>query len=501
MRADFTTRFAGEYEGGLRTLLADGAVFPNAAYRHGVTVTAAGHASISTGLHPSHTGMVGNSWYDLRAGKDVNCIADGDYEPVGGTGRKASPLTLFADTIGDRLKKAHAGSQVYSVSWKDRAAILLAGREADAAYWFSSDCGCFITSSYYQQTAPAWLTAFNERKTADSFAGATWERLLEDASRYEKLARPDVFPGEGEDVFPHALPAAPGADLYDALGRSPYNDELILEAALALVDAQDLGGDEEPDVLAISFSATDLIGHRFGPFSQEAMDNHLRLDRTLGKLLEALDERVGLGNVVLGFSADHGAAPLPEDAQRAHAGALRVTSSQIAKVVEDAVKASFPKATKAVAAINAGNVYFDLDALSNASVARDRAEALAKEALLEQDWVEEVFTHADMLDDSRPSEDYLGLYRNSFFARRSPHLFVRLCEGCYPGAAPGTGHGSPYLYDRAVPVILMGRGFRAGSFEAEAGPEDLAPTIAKTLGIEMPLEPDTRILTEALGSE
>ncbi len=499
MRADYLTRFKDEYQGGFKTLLDHGAVFNKAAYRHAVTVTAAGHATISTGMHPSHTGMVGNTWYDLSAGKEVNCIADGAYEPVGGPGRKASPTPLLEKTIGDRLKEAHPASRVYSVSWKDRAAILMAGRGADAAFWFSDACGCFITSSYYQKTPPDWLTAFNDRKLADTYAGKSWERLLDDAALYDKLSREDDFESERPDsVFPHQLPATAEAGLYDALGRTPFNDELILQAALSLVDAYELGADDEPDVLAVSFSATDLIGHRYGPFSQEAMDNDLRLDRTFGKLLDGLDERVGLEHVALAFTADHGAVPAPEDAKHAPAGARRILSEDIAKIVDEAVRKRFPKATKVVASINTGNVYLNLDALSDVGIARDPAEQVAKEALLEQDWVEEVFIHADMLDESKPSEGFLGLYRNSFFARRSPHLFVRLCEGCYPGALPGTGHGSPYLYDRAVPVVFLGPAFNSGEYDAESGPEDIAPTIAKTVGIDMPVEPDSRILSEAL---
>ena len=498
LRADYLTRFDDYYQGGFRTLLDEGAVFTKAAYRHGVTVTAAGHAAISTGKHPSNTGMVGNSWYDLRAGEEANCIADEDYEPVGGPGRKASPMPLFADTIGDLLKKAYGGAQVYSVSWKDRAAVLLAGREADAAYWFSTDCGCFITSSYYQDDAPKWLTDFNAESLADSHVGGTWERLLDDESLYEELARADGFPGEGKQAFPIRLPSAGEDGYYSALGRTPFNDELILEAALALVDAYQLGADGEPDVLAVGFSATDLIGHRYGPFSQKAMDNHLRLDRTLGRLLEGLDERVGLRNVALGLSADHGAVPLPEDGRHGFAKAQRIPDGLIAQTVSQAVRERYAKATSVVAAVNAGNVYLDLEALSDVGIARDRAEALAKEALLKEDWVVEVFTHADLLDQTKPSQGFLGLYRNSFFPRRSPHLFVRLCEGCHPGDEPGTGHGSPYLYDRAVPVILFGRGFQSGAYDAEAGPEDLAPTIALMLEVEMPLESDTRILHEAL---
>ena len=285
LRSDYLTRFAELYEGGFKSLLEDGANFTNSAYRHAATYTAAGHASVSTGLHPASHGMINNSWYDATKDAIVNCISDEDYTAVGGPGRRASPRPLLADSIGDLLKKKHGGSKVYSISSKDRAALMLAGRGADGAFWYSPGCGCFVTSSYYQGGIPAWLETFNASQPTSAYAGKSWQRLLDDQSIYEKLARADTFPTEANGTateFPHTLPQA---GVESKLSPTPYADELTLNAALAAISSGELGSDGEPDLLAIGFSGTDYIGPRYGPHSQEAMDQNLRLDRHLATLL------------------------------------------------------------------------------------------------------------------------------------------------------------------------------------------------------------------------
>jgi predicted AlkP superfamily pyrophosphatase or phosphodiesterase len=498
MRGDFLTRFNDLYKGGFKRLLDGGAVFPDAAYRHAVTVTAAGHATIGTGLHPSHHGMVGNTWWDYETGKDRNCVSDPDVVSVAGDGPKASPSTLLADTLGDKLKKMDADSKVIGISWKDRSAILPSGRDADGAFWFSADCGCFVTSSHYGETAPAWLADFNERNLADRWVGKSWERLLSDENMYIERAREDAYPTEADGVattFPHALPDEASKKYYNAMNQTPFADELILEAALAAMDGYELGEDGHPDVLAIGFSGTDAIGHEYGPFSQEAMDQNLRLDGVLGRLFDELDYRVGLENVVVALTADHGALPLAE-----FVDGKRISSGEVAEVINSEVRRRMPALDKVVVSVNAGNIYLDLARIEAEGVSEDVVETAAIAALMNTGEVDRVYAQIDLEGPEPVNDPHWALHRNSFYAPRSPQLLVLWKPMVYVGGKFGTGHGSAYDYDRHVPVVLFGRGVKAGNYPGQAGPEDIAPTLGKLIGVEMPLESDTRVLEEALAT-
>lgn len=498
LRPDYLTRFADLYEGGFHTLLDNGANFTNSAYRHASTYTAAGHASVSTGLHPAAHGVIANSWYDSARGAVVNCIADDEYAAVGGRGRRASPRPLLADTLGDLLKRKHGGSKVYAFSSKDRSALLLAGRGADGAFWYSDPCGCFVTSSYYANGLPEWLAAFNAAKPAAAYAGKRWERLLADRSLYEKLAREDDFPTEADGqatTFPHALPEK---GFEAQVQQTPFADELTLQAALAALDSGELGADGEPDLLAIGFSATDRIGHRYGPYSQEAMDHNLRLDRLLADLLTAIDRRAGLDKTVVALTADHGVLPLVEELQRRGAAARRVDPGAFWQRARDALKQRFPDAPDLVAEASGNRLYWRLAAFRNGAVERAEAEKFLTEQLRRDPLVANVHTASDLAGASADAPETLRLFANAYFERRSPHVFVHFKEFVYAGGAHGTGHGSAHAYDREVPVLLYGAGIRQGTFEKPAGPEDIAPTLARLLRLEMPKETDTRILAEAL---
>ena len=494
LRADYLTRFADLYEGGFKTLLAEGAVFENAAYRHATTYTASGHAAISTGMHPVHSGMVGNSWFDYEKDANVNCIADDEYAAVGGVGRAASPRPLLADTFGDLLKAADDQSQVISVSWKDRAAILMGGKKADLAVWFSTDCGCWVTSEYYTKQAPEWMATLNQSNPTERYVGATWDRLIDDVELYNANAREDEFPTEGDGkatTFPHHMPDEGGAGFPGRLAATAFSDELILEAALAALDANDLGSDDHPDVFAVSFSGTDLVGHQYGPLSHEAMDNHLRLDRLLAKLLAAVDAKVGLENVTVALSADHGVMTMPE---QTGGETKRMAPKAAIDLVNNAAAKKWPAVGSVVTAAGAGGLYLDLPKLKKNAVDPDEVARFVKEQLETVPEIEEVLLASELEGD-----DLLHrLFRNSYYAERSPQVFLCWKDSVYPGGARGASHGTPHAFDREVPVILMGRGVQSGRFTDEAGPEDIAPTVETILGIPVQKEDDARVLTEAL---
>ena len=503
MRYDYLTRFQDLYQGGFRTLLDKGAVFTEARYRHALTLTAPGHAAIMTGRHPATSGITSNQWFDPDLNAIRTAVADPDYRAVGGPGSGASPRSLLVDTFGDRLKQKNPAGRVVAVSIKDRSAILMAGRDADAAYWYSAACRCFVTSSYFMEQPPDWLTAFNHLNLPDRFQGKLWERLLDDPAVYEKYSRADRFEHEFDGrrvVFPHVLNGAEApSDMSPNARRSPFGDQLLLEAALAAMEGHELGSDDAPDLLAVGFSAPDYVGHVFGPFSQEAMDLYLRLDRALGRLFTELDERVGPDRTLIVLTSDHGAAPVVEEAKKQGLPAKTIPASALPDAVTAAFSKRAPFIGDALAFFDAPHFFLDFPKLEGRGVARREAEEIAREALLITDSVAAVYTHRDMLGGAQGDDPFRQLYRNSFFEPRSPHLMVRLREHHYIKASQGaTGHGTPHNYDRHIPIIFFGRQIPPGRYAQACGPEDIAPTLATLLGVPLPPMVDARLLTEIL---
>ena len=491
------------FRSGLRRLLDQGAVFTNAHFRHGITLTAPGHATIATGRHPSSTGITANNFYSAELKRRIVSVFDPEERAVGGPGSSSSPRFLLGPTLGDVLKRKYPDARVVSLALKDRSAILLAGHEADAAYWFSTRCGCWVTSSYYLQQPPAWLQSFNDTRPADRFAEQSWTKLLEDTELYLLHAREDAFPAEnhGEHyTFPRNWSAGPPDEqFYAQLMDSGLSDEVVLEGVFAALDGHELGRDSTTDLLAVSFAGLDRVGHAFGPLSQEALDTALRLDRVLGKLFETIEEKVGLDHVVIALTADHGAMPLVEYLQAQGVAAKRIPKPALPEAVTRAVRKRFPKVGNVVAYFDPPHIFFDLKELEKHGVPRSEAETLGREALMGTGFVEKVYTHDDLQRDSSAGDPYWLLYRNSFYEPRSQHLIVRLKQNHYVDRSQGsTGHSSPYDYDRHVPLMLWGARINSGRYEEPAGPEDLAPTLAKLAELEMPPEPDGRFLLEAL---
>jgi predicted AlkP superfamily pyrophosphatase or phosphodiesterase len=501
MRYDYLVRFAPLFKGGFKALLDKGAVFTSARYRHACTETGPGHSVILSGRSPNHSGIVANSWYDSVSRKSVNVVDDPVQAPIGGLGRAASPANFIGFTLGDVLKKTSPASRVVGVSLKDRAAILMAGRRADAAYWYEAKEGHFITSTYYVKEAPAWLAAWNARHIADRYAGRPWTRLLPDTGLYLKYAGPDDIDGESDrkdTVFPHALPGTPPSpEYYDGLRSTPAADEMVLGAALAAMDAHDLGRRDATDLLAIGFSGTDVIGHTYGPDSQEQMDQILRLDLVLGQLFEEVDERVGPGRTLVVLTADHGVMPLVEVLKKKGIEARRVSPEALEAPVKAALARRFPGATGIVANYDAPHFYLDSAAMEGQHIARDEVEAAISEALKATGLVDAVYTPRQMMGEAPAGGADVELFRRAFFEPRSPQILVETRPYVYIDDHPGgTGHGTPHDYDRHVPIVFRGPGVKAGSYDGECGPEDIAVTLGRLIGVDYPLQDASRILSE-----
>jgi predicted AlkP superfamily pyrophosphatase or phosphodiesterase len=501
MRYDYLERFRPLFEGGLKQLLDQGSIFTEARYRHAVTETAPGHSVILSGRSPRYTGIVANDWYDAFDHSMHNAVDDRVQDVVGGKGRSASPASFLGYTLGDRLKKVHAASRVVGVAGKDRAAILMAGRRADLAAWYSGADGHFVTSTYYVREEPTWLASFNARRLPDSYGERAWTRLLPDTALYEKYAGPDAVDGEadGKDAtFPHLVKARPRSpDLYGRLSSTPYADEVVLQAALAAMDAYQLGRRGATDLLAVGFSATDYIGHEYGPDSQEMMDQILRLDRVLGRLLAEVDRRVGSGRVLMVLTADHGVMPLVEVLQARGAASKRIDPELLKSRVEQALATRFPGAPRLIAEYDAPNFYLDLERIDASHLSRSDVEETARRALMATGLVEAVYTQGQLLGPTPADDPEFELFKSSFFQPRSPHLTVRMRPYVYLGEDPGgTGHGTVQEYDRHVPIVFWGRGIRPSTSARPCGPEDIAPTLGRLLGIDYPPEPGARVLEE-----
>ena len=495
LRYDYLTRFEDLYTGGFRKLLEKGALFTEARYRHGVNVTAVGHATIVTGRHPSRHGIVGNRWYDHVLGRDIGAVEDPAYAAVGGAGARTSPRKLLVPTLGDLLKQSDRRSITVGIGTKDRVAVLLAGTAGDAAYWFSEDCGCFITSNYFASEPPAWLTEFRWQHSADTYLDTPWTRLVDAPQLYRERSREDAFKAESDGsniVFPH-VPRT-----YEDLKKTHNYDEFVLDAVAEAMEFHEIGRDDVTDLLAVGFAATDHIGHSFGPFSQEAMDQHLRLDLLLGRLWDVVDKRVGLENTIVVLTADHGVAPLVAQSQVQGIPAKAVRETVIRNAVNQAVAEHLGQ-SDIVAYVDGGHVAFNVKAIEAGGLGREEVERVAKQALLALDPVAAVYAHADLraeLDEQDP-DLYRALYRNSVYPGRGPHLLVQLKPLYYTGESQGhTTHISAHDYDRHVPIFFMGGGANPGRYDKPSGPEDIAPTLAALLGLDIEPEPDARVLDE-----
>lgn len=536
-RYDYLTRFAPLFgKGGFRRLMRDGAFWANANFNYIPTKTAPGHAAIMTGASPSGHGVIANEWFDRASSRKVFAAADSGVKTLGGGPRETanSPHRLLASTVGDELRVAtNNRAKVIGVSDKPRAAIMPAGRKANAAYWLSSVAGTAISSTYYFDELPAWVKRFNQTRPLDKYFGARWDRLLAERE-YLKYAGPDAPPWENIDkapgqtnVFPHWVTGGakqPNADFYDALDHSPFVNDVIVALTVAAIGNEQLGADEVTDVLTVSLSGTDHVGHRFGPNSQEVMDVVLRADKQVEQLLDFVDQRIGLENIIVVFSSDHGVAPLLDWAMATRQGGLRIRNRQIASAIRDGVRQRYGRdasdyilqyeeaGAKKDAILN-GQVYFNRSAIERDGLQPDEVIDVAGKAVLKIDGVAGYFTSADLkrcLSSSRannaaaetnrcPSDTIFRSVLNGYSSERSGDLIVVQKPFNYIGdAADPANHGTPYRYDTHVPVIIMGRDFKRGRYHRPVTPADIAPTLSSVLGIPAPNQSRGRILREGI---
>ena len=477
-RYDYLLRFRNQYTGGLNRLLNEGAVFDNAHLEHYPTVTAIGHATALTGATPALSGIVGNDWYDRESRKRVLSISDETVKVLGGNGDGASPHRLLVSTLGDEIKMAHRGSaHVVGISLKDRSAILPAGRMADAAYWYDSATGNFVSSTYYFADLPEWVKQFDARRPSDNFAGYEW------------------LTGMAPPQSKH-LPATPGPDLYSAVFGSPAGNELLEAFVEQAIEAERLGRHDTTDLLTVSFSSNDVVGHSFGPDAPEVRDISIRTDRLLAKLFDYLDRLIGLQNVLVMLTADHGVSPLPEKLAERKMPGGRMTGADLFDPMRAALEAKFGKGEWILDTAGT-SPYLNLDLIRAKGVDEAEVRRTAAKAVATEPHVLRVYTRDQLLLGQVPHDPISDRVIRSFNAKRSGDLEI-LLEPYWIRSAHGTTHGTPYSYDSHIPLIFMGPQIRPGHYFQNVALNDAAPTLATILGVETPSGSVGRVLYEII---
>jgi hypothetical protein len=466
-RYDYLTRFRSSYHAGFERLLTKGAVFTNARYEHYPTVTAVGHSTFMSGATPSMSGIIGNEWYDRETGKTVTSVSDDSVKLLGAAGDGASPRRMLVSTVGDELKMARTGSKVVGFSLKDRSAILPAGHMADGAYWFDPHAGSFVSSAFYFAELPAWVAAYNAARPADGFRGAHW--------------------------LDHVLPS--DASVYAALEGSPYGNDLVESFVERAVQGEKLGQRDATDLLAVSFSANDYVGHAAGPDSPEVREVSIQTDRVFGKLFDFLDHAVGMANVLVIMTADHGVAPVPEvNAARKMPGG-RMPAGVVRKAVETALIDKYGAGQWILSPSDVA-FYFNRELIRQKKLDAAEVERTAADAARAVAHVFRVYTR-DMLIHGAVDPEVGTQVMNGFYAPRSPDVYV-LLEPYWLYGSKGTTHSTTFSYDAHVPVIFMGPGIKPGRFNRQISVNDVAPTLAAYLDIETPSGSVGRCLAEIL---
>jgi predicted AlkP superfamily pyrophosphatase or phosphodiesterase len=496
LRGDMPIRYADRFgEGGFRYLMERGYHYRNAHYRHANTFTAVGHATLATGGNTPEHGIAGNEWYDREKGVEVYGVEDLNCTVLGAEGEAAagrSPRNLTSSTFGDELVAATGGaSRVFGVSIKDRGATLMAGH-LGKAFWYDPDSGRIVTSSYYYDAYPAWVDAWNAAKHADAWVGGAWS-LLRPLDEYVYAAaddRPGERPYKSQgNTFPHPMPEVAGKDYYGALRFTPMGDMLTLQFARDLMREERLGQGDHTDVLTISLSATDYIGHAFGPNSLEAEDNMLQLDRSLASFFADIENHLGLDNTLIVLSSDHGMDEIPEFTQHLGCDAGRHVPEDFIAGANAAIKTRFDVTDDLVLTFKNPSLYLDEARVRALGLDLATVETALAETMVAMPGFAHAVTRSDLLAGLVPDTELMGRVSKAFHPQRSGNVLLVQSPSwyLYPEAQKFAAmHGSPYGYDTYVPIFFAGPGIAPGTSQRPVAPEDIASTITACLGVKAP---------------
>lgn len=493
MRYDYLTRFWNHYEeGGFKRLVKEGFNCKNNHFNYAPTSTGPGHASVYTGTTPSRHGIIGNFWYDKVNDEEVYCASDSTYVSVGtiSDAGKMSPHRMNVTTITDELRlHTQMRGKTIAIALKDRGAVIPGGHTANAAYWFhGADAGHWVTSSYYMDELPKWVNDWNASDKVKAYKkswttlkdiSTYWESGL-DSNNYEGL-----FETETATTFPHntAEMLNKNGD-FEILKATPYGNNITTDFALEALEKESLGADAITDFLAISYSSTDYVGHKFGVNSKEVQDTYVRLDRDLKRLLETLDKKVGKNEYTVFLTADHGAIDVPAYLKDKKIPAGYIDFDTMATKFNEFLKYTFGT-TDIVKNFSNYQYFLNHKIIKNIDMDLEDAQKLIAKELLNYEGVDQVFTGHQMWNNHYTSGVPYVL-QNGFNQKRSGDILIVLKPGFIDYPKTGSTHGSPQIYDTHVPLLFYGKGIQRGSTVERTEIPDIAPTISALLGISFP---------------
>lgn len=504
MRWDYLYRFNSLFaaNGGFKRMMNEGFTSNNTLIPYAPTVTACGHTCVYTGSVPAIHGITGNNWWDNQLNRSVYCSEDKTVNTVGSNTEagQMSPKNMLSTTVCDELKLAtNFKSKVIGVAIKDRGSILPAGFSANAAYWYDNKTGDFITSTYYMNDLPAWVNQFNKRKIVDSFYQIGWNTILS-PSKYLEFATEDTKAyeatpfGKEMNAFPYDLSKFKGKD-YGKIATTPFGNSLTVEMAKAAVINEKLGAGSNTDFLAVSFSSPDYIGHSFGPNSWEMVDDYIRLDADLGKLLGFLDATVGKNQYTVFLTADHAVAHIPGFMKEHKLPGGIFDEGNIRKELNDQIKEKFGIASVVESVANY-QVSLNHAKIDTAKADVELIKKLIINTLLKKDAVANAVESGKILSSTLPKVQR-EMFANGYYANRSGDIQIILKPGYMEGGNAGTTHGLWAPYDTHIPLLFYGWGIKTGSTNKENYMTDIAPTIAALLHIQMPSGSVGKVIDEA----
>lgn len=492
MRQEYLYRFADRYtEGGFKRMMKDGFMMKNGHYNYIPTYTGPGHTSVYTGTTPATHGIIGNDWYVRSLDKMIYCAEDSTVTNVGGTPENGqiSPRNMLVTTITDELRIAtQKKAKVVGVAIKDRGASLPAGHLGDA-YWYDRETGEFMTSTYYKETLPKWVSDFNAKKLPDAYLSQTWNTLYPMETYNASIADDNefegIFAGLDAPTFPYDLNALreKNGDL-GLISSTPFGNTLTLDFALAALEGEQMGMDNETDFLALSFSSPDYIGHRFGPQSKEIEDTYLRLDQEIERLLNYLDDKYGRDQYVVFLSADHAVAEVATHmiSEKVPAGNLR--TSVVGTELLNYISANYGEGDWIKNSSN-GQFFLNHELIEEKKLNQENFENELAQFLLKIDGIKEVYTGTAM----RTREFTSGkahLLQMGYNHKSSGDILMILEPAWLTGGARGTSHGTGFTYDTNVPILFYGWNVPAGESSRYATITDIAPTLSMMLDIKLP---------------
>jgi hypothetical protein len=486
-RGDYLERYRDQFgEGGFRLFLDHGAYFTDCNYDYANTRTAPGHATLFTGSYSSGHGILANEWWDPQKKKRVTSVED-DATKLVGIGNDhspgASPHNLTNDTLGDELKLATGGkARVFAISLKDRAAVLPAGFSGDGAYWIDPKSGDWITSTYYRPDLPEWVRNFNESHRADKYRNRDWK------DSEGKVLR-STAARNGRDGAP--------AGFYEVVGSTPFANDYEFEFAKELVLYEKLGAGSATDLLVVSLSANDILGHGVGPDTPEMRSMALELDRSLAEFFNFLGHQIGMANVWMALSADHGIAPLPDFAKTLRMPAANLDAKSLREQINSLLSKKYGKNAEYVVDFDYPLAWLNEEAFSATAAKKESdAEADVGEAM-KQVGLSGYYTKTQLARGETPATEIGHRYAHSYSPVGGWYV-MGIPVPFQVGIPRGTDHETPFSYDTHVPLAFYGLAFQPGTYRTHAEPVDLAVTLASLLGINAPAEATGRVLTEAL---